>query len=288
MREKIDIHLEQAFFCLYQYPSKKNKVPDIIIQLVHTDSVFIVLFKVSRHLADHNVNPLPLTWERAQQVWEFFCPNALPEFESYKNISISSELEQLLQRISSLVPPDCDPQPLVPKITEFVEGVTDILPTPTNFPPKTRSMYYLLGDYYFKQSEVKRSYKYFLLDLCINPLRLDTWACMALGIASQLESKLNHCERFNTENEFLDKARGAQVCFKQALNFARDHITLWIEYGSLEYMTHAFCSRVLKSESDTLSMERYNNMNSIRINYVYKFHTLLADSNFWKIKKKNY
>lgn len=26
LRDKIDIHIEQAFFCLYQHPSKKNKV----------------------------------------------------------------------------------------------------------------------------------------------------------------------------------------------------------------------------------------------------------------------
>lgn len=26
LREKIDIHIEQALFCLYQHPSKKNKV----------------------------------------------------------------------------------------------------------------------------------------------------------------------------------------------------------------------------------------------------------------------
>lgn len=156
-----------------------------------------------------------------------------------------------------MVPPEFDPQLLIPKVTEYVDGTVDILPDPINFPVKTRSMYYLLGDYYFKQSEVGRSYKYFLLDLCLNPLRLDTWACLALGIASELESKLNHCETFRTESEFLEKALGAQVCFKQVLSLAKDHITLWVEYGSFEYMMHAFCSRILKSESDTLSMERY-------------------------------
>lgn len=26
LRDKIDIHIEQALFCLYQHPSKKNKV----------------------------------------------------------------------------------------------------------------------------------------------------------------------------------------------------------------------------------------------------------------------
>lgn len=211
---------------------------------------------MSRHLADHNVDPLRLSWERSHQLYEFYCPDRLPEFDSYRSISISSDLEQLLQRISALVPPECDPQPLLPKITDFVNGVIDELPDPIDFPFKVKAIYYLLGDYYFKQSEVGRSMKYFLLDLCINPLRLDSWACLALAFSSQLESKLNHCERFKTENEFLDKAKSAQVCFKQALKLANEHITLWIEYGSFEYMVHSFCSRLLKYDSVNMSMEK--------------------------------
>lgn len=237
LRDKIDIHIEQAMFCLYQHPSKKNKV--------------------SRHLADHNVNPLPLSWERAHQLYEFYCPDRLPEFDSYRSISISADLEQLLQRISALVPTECDPQPHLSKITDYVNGVADTIPEPINFPFKVKAIYYLLGDYYFKQNEVVTSIKYFLLDLCLNPLRIDTWACLALGMGSQLESKLNHCERFKSENEFLDKAKSAQICFRQALQLAGDHITLWIEFGSFEYMVHSFCSRILKYESDTMSMEKY-------------------------------
>lgn len=208
-------------------------------------------------MADHNVNPLPLSWERSHQLYEFYCPDKLPEFDSYKSISISSDLEQLLQRITALVPSTCDPQPLLPKVTDFVQGTVSELPEPSAFPSKVRAMYYLLGDYYFKQNEVGRSLKYFMLDLCINPLRLDTWACMALGTASQLESKLTHCQKFQGENEFLDKAKSAQICFKQALTLANDHITLWIEFGSFQYMVHSFCSRVLKYESDTMNMEKY-------------------------------
>lgn len=34
LRNKIDIHVEQAFFCLYQHPSKKNKVLLILIQII--------------------------------------------------------------------------------------------------------------------------------------------------------------------------------------------------------------------------------------------------------------
>lgn len=32
LRDKIDIHIEQAMFCLYQHPSKKNKVNFVAIQ----------------------------------------------------------------------------------------------------------------------------------------------------------------------------------------------------------------------------------------------------------------
>lgn len=138
-----------------------------------------------------------------------------------------------------------------------MNGAADAIPKSIDFPFKVKAIYYLLGDYYFKQNEVATSIKYFLLDLCLNPLRIDTWACLALGMASQLESKLNHCERFKTENEFLDKARSAQICFRQALQLAGDHVTLWIEFGSFEYMVQSFCSRVLKYESDMMSMEKY-------------------------------
>ncbi|XP_031357687.1 calcineurin-binding protein cabin-1-like isoform X2 [Photinus pyralis] len=248
LRERIDIHLEQAFFCLYQHPSKKNKV--------------------SRHLADHNVNPLPLVWERAQQLYEFFCPDVLPEFDSYKSLSILSDVEQLLQRIIALVPGKCDPQPLVPKTSDFVHGHCDELPNPMGFPNKIRAAYYLLGDYYFKQNEIGRSVKYFLLDLCVNPLRLDTWADLALGIGSQLENKLNHCERFKNENDFFDKAKSACVCFKKALEIAPKHITLWIEFGAFEYMAHSFCSRLLKYDSDTFSIEKFEILENKKENYL--------------------
>lgn len=176
IRDKIEIQLEQTFFCLFQHPSKKNKI--------------------SRHLADHNVDPLPLSWEYAQQLYDFYQPRALPEFDSYKNSSISNEMEQLLLRILALVPSEYDPQILVSKVNEFLNGKFDTLPEPIKFPYKVVDIYYLLGDYYLKLHDPVKSLKYFVLDLCINPGRLDTWADMALGMASQLETKLNHCENF--------------------------------------------------------------------------------------------
>lgn len=165
-------------------------------------------------------------------------------------------MEQLLLRILALVPPDFDPYVLVPKINEFISGQSETMPEPIKFPDKVSVMYYLLGDYYLKLHDPIKGQKYFVLDLCINPTRLDTWADLALGMASQLETKLNHCEAFKNEGEFLDKAKSAQICFKQALQISNGDSMLWIEYGNFVYMSHSFCSRLLKGDTELFSMEK--------------------------------
>lgn len=248
MRNKIDIHIEQAMFCLYQHPSKKNKV--------------------SRHLADHNVDPLPLSWERATQLFEFYGPDKLPEFNSYKNASISADLEQLFKRIIALVPPSNAVQQHLPKIMDFIHGKTDNILNPVDFPRKVKPIYFLIGDFYFKQREFNKCIKYFQMDLCINPSRLDSWACLGLSYAAQLDTKLNHCEKFKNEMEFLDKAKYASICFKKALEICPDPLMLWIECGTFQYTVHAYCSRVLKYESENLSMERFEFLESQKNTYL--------------------
>lgn len=173
------------------------------------------VFQISRHLADHNVDPLSLTWERAFHLYDFYGPDSIPEFNSYKNASISSDTEQLLQRIIALVPNAMDPQHHMTKITDFIQGKTTDLPKSIEFTAKVRAIYYLIGDYYFKQREFTRCIKYFMLDLCINSFRLDSWACIGLSYISQLENKLNFCKKLKNEMEFLDKAKAAQISLKK-------------------------------------------------------------------------
>ncbi|KAG5899799.1 hypothetical protein JTB14_006132 [Gonioctena quinquepunctata] len=234
LRSKIDIHIEQAMFCLYQHPSKKNKV--------------------SRHLADHNVDPLPLSWERSFQLFEFYGPDCLPEFNSYKNASISSDLEQLLKRIIALVPTHCALQQHLPKIMDYIHGKTDKFPEGIDFPTRSR--------------EFIKCIKYFQLDLCINPLRLDSWACLGLSYAAQLDTKLNHCEKFKTEMEFLEKAKYASICFQKALEICPDPLMLWIECGTFQYTVHSYCSRILKFESENLSMEKFEFLENQKNSYL--------------------
>lgn len=148
-RDKIDIHIEQALFCLYLYPSKKNKVCfDIKLSIIVNrvfHKLFIINFQISRHLIDHNVNPIPLSWERSFQLYQYYAPDSLPEFNSYKSQSISADLEQLFRRIIDLVPSTLHLQEQLPKIESFIQGKTDVLPEPVEFPAKVKAVYYLLG-----------------------------------------------------------------------------------------------------------------------------------------------
>ncbi|XP_076263012.1 calcineurin-binding protein cabin-1-like isoform X2 [Rhynchophorus ferrugineus] len=248
VRDKIEVHIEQGLFCLYLYPSKKTKM--------------------SRHLVDHNVGPLQLTWERSFQLYQYYAPECLPEFNSFKNASISADLEQLFKRILALIPFRCDLHTHLPKVMNFIYGKADKVPEPMDFPNKIRAIYYLLGDFYFKEKAFNRCIKYFQLDLCINPQRLDTWACLALSYTAQLESILNFCEKLKNESDFLDKAKSAQICFRKALELKDDDCVLWIERGAFEYMVHSFCSRLIKYESENFSMEKFELLESEKESYL--------------------
>ena len=63
--------VEQCFFCLYGHPTKKGRY---------------------RHLMDHNAPQIELTWERAEEIFEYFKPKLLPEFDSYKTEAVPGEV----------------------------------------------------------------------------------------------------------------------------------------------------------------------------------------------------
>lgn len=62
---------------------------------------------------------------------------------------------------------------------------------------------------------------------------------------------------FRGKDKFLNKAKMAQSSYQHAIELAPGHSVIWTEYGNFVYMVHSFCSRLLKQETDTLSMERF-------------------------------
>lgn len=238
--EVICRHLEQCVFCLFGHPSKKTRL---------------------RYLVDHDVTPTSLDWDRAQQIYELYKPIYIPDVQAPKTSSITVETEQLFQRMLSLLPSECSPEPYVKSILAYINGDQASLPTvPVLLPYKIKDIYYLLADYYFKKEDSVKSLKYNIYDVIVNNDRFDSWAAMALTRATNLGTRLDSCENFKNDMDYLDKANSAQRCFKRALELDPANAMLWIEYGTFVYSVHSFCSRLLKQASESLSMEDFEEL----------------------------
>lgn len=237
-RSKLTPYLEQIIYCLYSYPNKKIK---------------------GRYLQDHSVPQITLTFDRAQQLLEFYRPDELPEFDSFRLGSITADAESLFKKILTLVPPECDSTKHLEDMNDYIYGKRNDIPVPTHelLPSGISDINYLLGDYYFKNNDLPKAIEYYLLDICHNPGRLDSWAGMALARGSQLETQLNSCEAIESETEFLKQANATEKCYRRTLALDNYHGLIWIEYGSFVYMIHSFCSRLLKQDSDRLSLEQF-------------------------------
>lgn len=84
----------------------------------------------------------------------------------------------------------------------------------SGIPREVENIFYLLGDYYFKNKEWLKAIDNYIMDLAIVPDRFDSWAAVALAIGSRLETKLNSCERFKNIAGFLDRAESVLRCFR--------------------------------------------------------------------------
>ncbi|XP_035900937.1 uncharacterized protein LOC118507065 [Anopheles stephensi] len=235
-RETLNEYLEQVTYCLYGYPQKRPRL---------------------RHIQDHCAVQVALTWERAIQLFDLYRPDSLPEFNSYKLESISTDMEALLQRIILLIPREINMMKLSRPISEFIDGKGNTLPEPANIlQSEVKPIFYLLADFYFKSRDFTRAIRYYVMDLALEPSRFDSWAGISLSKASKVETKLNSTETIPLQ-EFLDETDNGMKCFDQCLQLNEEDSQLWIEYGSFAYNIHSFCSRSLKLLSDTLSMESF-------------------------------
>ncbi|XP_069132021.1 uncharacterized protein [Argopecten irradians] len=225
-KRDIEQSYEQCVYCLFGHPSKKGR---------------------ARHLMDHNAAQIDLTWDSAQKIFEYFKPNSVPEFDSYKADAVSADVETLLKRIAQLVPESEKPAKVMENLQDYIEGNTNIPPTPDtkHLSTVSKELYYLLADYYFKNKEQAKAVRFYMSDICMNPTRLDSWAGMGLARMSQLEQKLSSIS-LKMDMPIYRKSIGALRCFRRAVEIDDTNAKLWIEYGSLAYQLHSHASRQLK------------------------------------------
>ncbi|XP_058387926.1 calcineurin-binding protein cabin-1 isoform X5 [Diceros bicornis minor] len=227
-KEELETALEQCFYCLYSYPSKKSK---------------------ARYLEEHSAQQVDLIWEDALFMFEYFKPKTLPEFDSYKTSTVSADLANLLKRIATIVPRTERPALSLDKVSAYIEGTSAEVPCLPEgadpSPPVVNELYYLLADYHFKNKEQSKAIKFYMHDICVCPNRFDSWAGMALARASRIQDKLNSNE-LKSDGPIWKHATPVLNCFRRALEIDSSNLSLWIEYGTMSYALHSFASRQLK------------------------------------------
>ncbi|XP_019949445.2 calcineurin-binding protein cabin-1 isoform X4 [Paralichthys olivaceus] len=227
-KEELEMALEQCFFCLFAYPSKKSK---------------------ARYLEDHTSPQVDLLWSDALFMFQYLKPKSLPEFDSYKTSTVSAELANLLRRFAGITPPSDTPILTMDELAAYIEGMTEKAPClPEGSAPAPSiidEIYYLLADYHFKNKEQSKAIKFYMHDICVCPNRFDSWAGMALARASRIQDKLNSNE-LKSDVPIWKHSQAVLNCFKRALEIDRSNLSLWIEYGTISYSLHSFASRQLK------------------------------------------
>ncbi|XP_068559025.1 calcineurin-binding protein cabin-1 isoform X4 [Cebidichthys violaceus] len=245
-KEELEMALEQCFFCLYGYPSKKSK---------------------SRYLEDHSSPQVELLWCDALFMFQYFKPKSLPEFDSYKTSTVSAELANLLRRFAGIAPTSDTPTLTMDEVAAYIEGMTEKAPSlpegSAPAPPIINEIYYLLADYHFKNKEQSKAIKFYMHDICVCPNRFDSWAGMALARASRIQEKLNSNE-LKSDVPIWKHSQAVLNCFKRALVIDSSNLSLWIEYGTISYALHTFASRQLKQWRNELPPEVVKQMEERR------------------------
>ncbi|XP_037014616.2 calcineurin-binding protein cabin-1 isoform X2 [Artibeus jamaicensis] len=245
-KEELETALEQCFYCLYSFPSKKSK---------------------ARYLEEHSAQQVDLIWEDALFMFEYFKPKTLPEFDSYKTSTVSADLANLLKRIATIVPRTERPALSLDKVSAYIEGTSAEVPCLPEgadpSPPVVNELYYLLADYHFKNKEQSKAIKFYMHDICICPDRFDSWAGMALARASRIQDKLNSNE-LKSDGPIWKHATPVLNCFRRALEIDSSNLSLWIEYGTMSYALHSFASRQLKQWRGELPSELIQQMEGRR------------------------
>ncbi|XP_059920768.1 calcineurin-binding protein cabin-1 [Gadus macrocephalus] len=245
-KEELEMALEQCFFCLYGYPSKKSK---------------------ARYLEDHSSPQVELLWSNALFMFQYFKPKTLPEFDSYKTSTVSAELANLLRRFSGIAPPSDTPTLTMDEVAAYIEGTATKAPCLPEggapAPPIVNEIFYLLADYHFKNKEQSKAIKFYMHDICVCPDRFDSWAGMALARASRIQEKLNSNE-LKSDGPVWKHAQAVLGCFRRALEIDVSNLSLWIEYGTISYALHSFASRQLKQWRTELPQEVVTQMEDRR------------------------
>ena len=210
--------------CLFNFPSRKSQN--------------------TGHSSPH----IDLKWTHCEDIYFYFEPNCMPEFDSHaRQTGISQETKDLFLKMLRLIPEDQQPLKQSQNITNYINnGDSLVEPVFQNTPPRIlTTIYYLLADFHFKNRDFAKARQFYIFDLAINLKRFDSWAGLALATNYQLDQMLIEGSNTNS-NKFQRTAFSAIQCFDQALKLEESNSKLWIEFGLLTYNLSSNMSRIEK------------------------------------------
>ncbi|KAL7064308.1 hypothetical protein AAHC03_05363 [Spirometra sp. Aus1] len=205
-------------------------------------------------------SPSKLDWQIAEAVFLFYHPSVVPEYDSLKTMSISSELSGWLTEVVKLLPGDIEAQ-LIPE-DQIKLCMNNRVELPRhNFSPSSllTLMYYLLGDYHMKNNNFHLAVDFYVRDLRVEPRHADSWASLALIYSSQLEQILNMTD-LRTERVSSRSVTTCLRCFEVAIELQPNFVTLLTERGCLAYQLHSYAARLLKKAETRTFQEAHLNV----------------------------
>uniref|UniRef100_A0A0X3Q5X9 Calcineurin-binding protein cabin-1 n=1 Tax=Schistocephalus solidus TaxID=70667 RepID=A0A0X3Q5X9_SCHSO len=190
--------------------------------------------------------PSKLDWQIAEVVFLFYHPSVIPEYDSLKTMSISSELSVWLTEVVKLLPKDIEAQLIPEDQIKLCMNSRGPIPQHTFLPSSLLTlMYYLLGDYHMKNNNFQLAIDFYVQDLRVEPRHADSWASLALIYSSQLEQILNMTD-LRTERVSSRSVATCLRCFEVAIELQPNFVTLLTERGCLAYQLHSYAARLLK------------------------------------------
>lgn len=216
----------------------------------------------------HTAAPIELKWSHCVDIYEYFVPEEMPEFDSLARQSgITQETKEFLIKILNIIPDEEKPKNTI-MITNYIKtNDCPLKPENKEINIITSTIYYFLADYHFKAKDFAKAKYFYINDLSLNVNRFDSWAGLALTINYQLDQML--IEGKNANEKFHQMAFSTMQCFRRSLELQPDNYKIWIEYGILCYNVASNCSRLMKEISS-------KNEESSLPNSKFKFEEVLA------------
>uniref|UniRef100_A0A0X3PYC2 Uncharacterized protein n=2 Tax=Schistocephalus solidus TaxID=70667 RepID=A0A0X3PYC2_SCHSO len=204
--------------------------------------------------------PSKLDWQIAEVVFLFYHPSVIPEYDSLKTMSISSELSVWLTEVVKLLPKDIEAQLIPEDQIKLCMNSRGPIPQHTFLPSSLLTlMYYLLGDYHMKNNNFQLAIDFYVQDLRVEPRHADSWASLALIYSSQLEQILNMTD-LRTERVSSRSVATCLRCFEVAIELQPNFVTLLTERGCLAYQLHSYAARLLKKAETRTFQESHLNV----------------------------